>query len=73
MDGCQFIGSTVFFHELLFFRRNLLAKEREYKKAKSLKKAQRRREMDEITEKEKSKWLDFNAKVSINRCDKYSD
>ena len=44
-------------------RRDKAAAEREYKKAKNLKKKQRMKELEEQREKEKSKWQNFNTKV----------
>ncbi|WAR15813.1 SPF30-like protein [Mya arenaria] len=40
-----------------------LALEREYKRKKNQKKAQRRKELEEETESVKNKWLDFNVKT----------
>jgi len=44
-------------------RRDKAAAEREYKKAKNLKKKQRLKELEEQREKEKNKWQNFNTKV----------
>ncbi|KAK3598700.1 hypothetical protein CHS0354_003257 [Potamilus streckersoni] len=44
-------------------KRDLLAAQREYKKKKSQKKAQRFKQLEEERETEKNKWLDFNAKT----------
>ena len=46
------------------FRRDKIAEQREYKKKKTQKKAQRLKAQEEERETEKNKWLDFNAKVS---------
>ena len=51
------------FVSLYDFRRDKAAAEREYKKAKNLKKKQRMKELEEQREKEKSKWQNFNTKV----------
>lgn len=42
-----------------------MAEQREYKRKKSQKKAQRLKQLEEERESEKNKWLDFNAKVSL--------
>ncbi|XP_076457263.1 survival of motor neuron-related-splicing factor 30-like [Babylonia areolata] len=44
-------------------KKDLLAEQREYKRRKSQKKAQRLKQMEEERETEKNKWLDFNAKT----------
>lgn len=49
--------------ELLTFRKDLMATQREYKKKKAQKKAQRMKTMEEERETEKNKWLNFNTKV----------
>lgn len=46
-------------------RKDRIAAEREYKKKKAQKKAQRQKVLEEEREGEKNKWLDFNAKVCI--------
>ena len=51
------------FASLYDLRRDKAAAEREYKKAKNLKKKQRMKELEEQREKEKSKWQNFNTKV----------
>jgi survival-of-motor-neuron-related-splicing factor 30 len=45
-------------------RKDLLAEQREYKRKKSQKKAQRLKQLEEERETEKNKWLDFNTKVT---------
>lgn len=47
----------------LNFRKDLIAEQREYKRKKAQKKAQRMKQMDEEHEADKNKWLDFNVKV----------
>lgn len=42
-----------------------MAEQREYKRKKSQKKAQRLKQLEEERESEKNKWLDFNAKVGF--------
>ncbi|PVD31943.1 hypothetical protein C0Q70_07369 [Pomacea canaliculata] len=44
-------------------KKDLMAEQREYKRKKSQKKAQRLKQLEEERESEKNKWLDFNAKV----------
>ncbi|KAK2144384.1 hypothetical protein LSH36_762g00015 [Paralvinella palmiformis] len=44
-------------------KRDKIAAEREYKKKKAQKKAQRLKQLEEERESEKNKWLDFNAKI----------
>ncbi|XP_067931596.1 survival of motor neuron-related-splicing factor 30-like [Watersipora subatra] len=44
-------------------RRDKAAAEREYKKAKNLKKKQRLKELEEQREKDKNKWQTFNSKL----------
>ncbi|XP_070174918.1 survival of motor neuron-related-splicing factor 30-like isoform X2 [Littorina saxatilis] len=44
-------------------KKDLLADQREYKRKKSQKKAQRLKQMTEERETEKNKWLDFNSKT----------
>lgn len=44
-------------------KRDKIAEQREYKKKKSQKKAQRLKTMEEEREVEKNKWLDFNSKT----------
>ncbi|XP_052765194.1 survival of motor neuron-related-splicing factor 30-like [Mya arenaria] len=44
-------------------KKDKLALEREYKRKKNQKKAQRRKELEEETESVKNKWLDFNVKT----------
>ena len=47
----------------MYFRRDKIAEQREYKRKKTQKKVQRLKTMEEEREVEKNKWLDFNAKV----------
>ena len=47
----------------MYFRRDKIAEQREYKRKKTQKKVQRLKAMEEEREVEKNKWLDFNAKV----------
>uniref|UniRef100_A0A0B6ZYW8 Survival of motor neuron-related-splicing factor 30 n=1 Tax=Arion vulgaris TaxID=1028688 RepID=A0A0B6ZYW8_9EUPU len=44
-------------------KKDLIAEQREYKKKKALKKAQRMKQLDEEHEQDKNKWLDFNHKA----------
>ncbi|KAK3087282.1 hypothetical protein FSP39_004042 [Pinctada imbricata] len=44
-------------------KRDLIAEQKEYKRKKSQKKAQRLKQLEEERETEKNKWLDFNAKT----------
>ncbi|KAL5013347.1 hypothetical protein ScPMuIL_007617 [Solemya velum] len=44
-------------------KKDLIAKQREYKRKKNQKKAQRLQKMEEERESEKNKWLDFNVKT----------
>lgn len=44
-------------------KKDLIAQQREYKRKKSQKKAQRLKQMEEEREVDKNKWLDFNAKT----------
>ena len=46
------------------FRKDQLAAQREYKRKKNQKKAQRLKALEEERETEKNKWMDFNSKVS---------
>lgn len=53
-------GTVVFGH----CRRDQIAEQKEYRRKKQQKKAQRLKQMEEERETEKNKWLDFNTKVS---------
>lgn len=53
-----------FYSLLVFFRREKIVAEREYKKKKNQKKKQRMKELEEVRETEKSKWQSFNTKVN---------
>ncbi|KAL8576036.1 hypothetical protein ACOMHN_052054 [Nucella lapillus] len=44
-------------------KKDIIAEQREYKRKKSQKKAQRLKQMEEERETEKNKWLDFNTKT----------
>ncbi|CAG5130440.1 unnamed protein product [Candidula unifasciata] len=44
-------------------KKDLIAEQREYKRKKSLKKAQRMKQLDEEHEQDKNKWIDFNHKT----------
>ncbi|CAL1541980.1 unnamed protein product [Lymnaea stagnalis] len=44
-------------------KKDLIAEQREYKRKKSLKKAQRMKQLEEEHEHDKNKWLDFNHKT----------
>ncbi|XP_050411657.1 survival of motor neuron-related-splicing factor 30 [Patella vulgata] len=44
-------------------KKDLIAEQREYKRKKNQKKAQRMRQLEEERESEKNKWLSFNAKT----------
>ncbi|XP_059154373.1 survival of motor neuron-related-splicing factor 30-like [Physella acuta] len=44
-------------------KKDLIAEQREYKRKKSLKKAQRMKQLEEEHEQDKNKWLDFNHKT----------
>lgn len=57
--------SYVLYLILFSYRRDKAIAEREYKKAKNLKKKQRFKDLEEQREKEKSKWQNFNTKVSL--------
>jgi len=46
------------------FRKDLSLAQREWKKRKSQKKAQRLKQMEDEREQDKNKWLQFNSKVS---------
>ena len=46
------------------FRRKANRNQQEYLKKKKQKKVQRFKEMEEVREQEKSKWQQFNTKVS---------
>jgi len=48
---------------MCFSRKDLSRDQREYKKKKAQKKAQRFKQMDDEREQDKNKWIQFNAKV----------
>ena len=54
---------SIWYLDFIFNRKDLIAQQREYKRKKAQKKAQRMKAMDEERETEKNKWLDFNSKV----------
>lgn len=45
-------------------KKDLIAQQRDYKKKKSQKKAQRRKDLEEEREQDKAKWQLFNAKLT---------
>ena len=47
----------------MFFRRDQINAQKEYKRKKNLKKQMRMKALDEEREADKNKWLAFNAKV----------
>jgi len=51
---------------MCFSRKDLSRDQREYKKKKAQKKAQRFKQMDDEREQDKNKWIQFNAKVLWN-------
>ena len=51
---------------IILSRKDLTRDQREYKKKKAQKKAQRFKQMDDEREQDKNKWIQFNAKVLIN-------
>jgi U3 small nucleolar ribonucleoprotein component len=48
-----------------FYRKDLSRAQREYKKKKAQKKAQRLKQMEDEREVDKNKWIQFNAKVNV--------
>jgi len=54
------INYPVFYH-----RKDLSAAQREWKKKKVQKKAQRLKQMEDEREQDKNKWLQFNTKVCM--------
>lgn len=53
----------VFLLFLLFSRKEMIAQQREYKKKKALKKAQRIKELEQEREDQKVKWQQFNNRA----------
>ncbi len=60
---CLCLHMSECFFWFVFFRKELLADQREYKKKKTQKKVLRMKELEQEREDQKSKWQQFNNKA----------
>ncbi len=60
---CLCLHMSEYFFGFVFFRKELLADQREYKKKKTQKKVLRMKELEQEREDQKSKWQQFNNKA----------